>query len=272
MDETNLSDRLRQVIGVARDDAPDAEVLVAAHVVGSERRWRVGATRVVPAASTIKTAILVALYRAIDAGALTLDDRYPVAASARVPGSGVLTWMRPDLVLSLADLAYLMIAVSDNTASNLVLGALGLDRVQATIVELGMHRTELRRPFLGRSVAPGEPDNLTCAADLVTLMSAIAAGTAATTESCERMRATLALQQDRGRLARFLPATARFAGKSGSLDGIVHDSGLLDTPSGPLAVAVLTRGFPDPYAAEALIGRIAEVLVAEVTPRAAPRA
>jgi beta-lactamase class A len=262
--EIDAADRWRLVVDRACHDVPGAEVLVAAHLVGSERRWTLDAERVVPAASTIKTAILVTLYRAIDAGELTLDDRHPVTAVARVPGSGVLTWMSPELVLSVADLAYLMIAVSDNTASNLLLEVLGLERVRATIDALGMHRTELRRPFVGRAVAPGEPDNLTCATDLVALLSGIAAATAATVESCARIRATLSQQQDRARLARFLPTTSGFAGKSGSLDGIVHDTGLLDTSHGPLAVAVLTRDLPDPYAAEALIGRIAEALVAEI--------
>ena len=253
----------RRVEALAREAGDGIEIGVAARLVGTERAWRLAADRPFPAASTIKTAILVALYREVDAGRLSLDDTRPVDQAARVPGSGVLTWMRPGLSLPLADLAYLMIAVSDNTASNLLLDAVGIDRVRATIAELGLAATALNRRFLGRAPGPGEPENVASAADLATLLAAIAAGTAAAPGSCARMRATLALQQNRDRLARYLPPTVSFAGKSGTLLGLVHDTGLIATPFGPFAVAVLTRGFADPYAAHDLIGRIALALLDE---------
>ena len=265
MGGTETASGWQQVTGLARTAGAGAEVLVDARLIGIDRQWGLDAERLVPAASTIKTAILVTLYRATEAGQIGLDEMLVVTSELRVPGSGVLAWMTPGLALPLTDLAYLMIAISDNTASNLLLDALGIDRVQATIAELGLTRTVLHRPFLGRAPRSGEPDNLTCAGDLCRLLTAIAEGTAASAASCERMRATLALQQDRSRLARWLPPDARFAGKSGTLPGIVHDTGLLDTRAGPLAVAVLTQGISDPYEAEATIGRIALALIDEAT-------
>jgi beta-lactamase class A len=187
-----------------------------------------------------------------------------VDGAAAVPGSGVLTWLGPGLELSLADLAYLMVAVSDNTASNLLLDAVGFDRVQGTIASLGLVGTALKRRFLGRAPAAGEPENLTTAADLARLLAAIADDSAASPAGCARMRELLALQQDRARLARRLPAGVAFGGKSGSLPGLVHDAGLLTGPADVLAVAVLTRGFPDPYAAEEAIGEVALAMLEEV--------
>jgi len=244
--------------------AAGAGLGVAARLVGRDRAWRWDADRVFPAASTIKLAVLVAAFRDVDAGRLDLDRMVSIEPGAVVGGSGVLAWLRPGLVLPLADLLYLMVAVSDNTASNLVIDAVGLDRIAAVVADLGLRQTALARRFLGRLPDPGQPENLTTAADLVELLSAIAADRAARPAACARMRDLLALQHDRDRLARRLPPAIPFGGKSGSLPGLAHDAGLLDTPAGPLAVAVLTSGVADPYAAHELIGQVALGVVEEV--------
>ena len=253
-----------RVLSLAQEADDGVELGVAARLVGTSHRWELEAERPFPAASTIKLAILVALFREVDAGRLDLAATRRVEPAAAVPGSGVLAWLRPDLVLPLEDLAYLMVAVSDNTASNLLLDAIGFDCVQSLITDLGLDGTALNRRFIGRAPRPGEPENWTTAADLATLLAAIAADTAASPAGCARMRALLALQQDRDRLARRLPPAVAFAGKSGSLPGLAHDAGLLSTPAGPLAVAVLSRGFADPYAAHETIGAIAVAMLEEV--------
>jgi len=241
------------------DAAPPgtATIAVAARLVGTDRAWALRGERRFPAASTIKTAILVALHREFDAGRLDPATPLPVTAAARTPGSGVLALLRADPALPLADLATLMIAISDNTAANLVLATVGQDQVRAAIADLGLTATALNRPFLGRAPRPGEPENVTTAADQAALLAAIADGSAASAAACARMRDTLASQQDRDRLARFLPPDRPFGGKSGTLPGLVHDTGLIGTPAGTLAVAVLTQGVADPHAAADAIGRIA---------------
>ncbi len=250
---------------LAEETGEGVEIGVAAHWVGTARRWSLAGDEPFPAASTIKLVILVALFREVDADRIDLNARLAVDSVAPVPGSGVLAWLSPGLTLPLTDLAYLMIAVSDNRASNLLLDAVGMDRVGATIAGLGLRATALNRRFLGRAPDPGEPENVTSAADLVTLLTAIAEGTAATPASCERMRALLALQQDRDRLARYPRPEVEFGGKSGTLPGLAHDAGLLSTLDGTLAIAVLTRGFSDPYLAHATIGAIAGAMVDETS-------
>ena len=253
-----------RIEALVREAGTGIEIAVAARLVGTDRVWDLGGARRFPAASTIKLAILAAFFRAVEAGRLDPDKTRPVDPDATVPGSGVLAWLSPGLALPLADLAYLMVAVSDNTAANLLLDAVGFAGVRQTIADLGMTATELNRRFLGRAPASGEPDNVISAADLVTLLTAIADDTAAGPASCARMRALLALQQDRHRLARRLPPGVAFAGKSGSLPGLAHDAGLLTTSAGPLAVAVLTRGFADPYAAHETIGQTAVAMLDEI--------
>jgi len=214
-----------------------------------------------PAASTIKLVILVALARAIDDGRLRLDDRSSVLADQRVGGSGVLNWLQTGLELTLQDHAWLMIAISDNTASNVLIDVLGLPSIQDVPQTLGLERTSLNRRFFGGQPETDAPMNVVSAGDLTTILNAIADGSAASPARSAWMLALLGDQQVTDRLARNLPLGVTFAGKSGWVKGISHDAGLLRGPGGEAAVAVMTEGFEDPYAADALIGSIGAAVI-----------
>lgn len=267
------SDRGRQGIAtggwvgvkeLARAQAPETELGIAAAIVDGGRWWSLNGQKSFPAASTIKLAILVALAQSLDAGRAALTERREVEPGVVVQGSGVLLGMETGLSMSLADFAYLMIAVSDNPASNVLIDAIGLSRIQQTIAGLGLSTLALNRRFLGRLPGPGEPENFASASDLRDLLLAIATDTAASPAQCAWMRDVLSKQQFRERLARFLPAGVSFGGKYGSLPGYSHDSGLLTTDRGTMAIAVLTTGFADPYAADAFIGEVALAMLDEL--------
>lgn len=208
-------------------------------------------------ASTIKLAVLVALFRAVDAERLRLEETRRVTTAVKVGGSGVLKGLSDGLSLTLADLAFLTIAISDNTASNLLIDAVGLDQVNAAIDDLALRGTRLGRKFYGRAALPGEPENVTTARDLATLLGAIVAGRAASPASCERMLALLREQQHVARLARFLPAGVSFAGKTGTLPGLALDAGVFFGPAGPLIVVALAEGLPNQFAGDEPMGRLA---------------
>ena len=217
-----------------------------------------------PAASTVKVAILVALARALDAGAISLADRLPVRPEQVVRGTGVLLDMQPGLTLPVADHAYLMIAISDNTASNVLIDALGLPTIQRTIAELGLRALALNRRFLGRLPDPGEPENYASAADLARLFALIARDEAASPPRCAWMRELLAKQQFRERLARCLPDGVAYAGKYGTVGQYAHDAGLVTGPRGTIAIAVLTADFPIVYMADAFIGAVGRAVAADI--------
>ena len=213
--------------------------------------------RIFPSASTIKLILLAALAREVDSARLSLDDTAPVHDSQRVGGSGVLQLMKtPNLRLTLADHALLMITISDNSASNVLIDAIGNAGIRDTIQALGLANTALNRRFIGRAPARDAPDNLITAHDLVRVLTAIASGTAASPELSDWMMSILAAQQFTDRLGCALPEGVSFAGKSGSLEGLSHDCGLLTSGEGTAAVAVLTQGIADKHEAAALIGRI----------------
>jgi beta-lactamase class A len=246
------------------DGLPDpADISVSVRHDGAAGSFTHLGDMVTTAASTIKVLILVTLAQAADVERIDLGHPVAVKPDQRAGGSGILNELETPVELSLADHAHLMIAISDNTSSNVLIDAVGMEAIAVTATGLGLTGTALQRRFLGRLPDPGTPENLTTANDLTTLLMAIASQTAASPERCAWMEARLAGQHYLNRLPRFLPSGIRFGGKSGSLEGFDHDCGLFSGPGGRMAVAVLHRRVRDPYAADVVIGRIGAAAIAD---------
>jgi beta-lactamase class A len=245
---------------------PDGmRVALAARHLESGSTLEQDAERVISAASTIKTLILVALARALDAGTVELDTEVAVQDGWRVGGSGVLNWLHGGVSLPLRDHAWLMIAISDNTASNAIIEALGIETIRQAAGDLGLPALHLGRRFYGY-VPPGETSrNEVTARALTDLLAAIWNDTAASTERCAWMRQLHADQQHRARLARNLPEGITYAGKTGTLKGISHDCGVIAGPAGSVAVSVLVESTVSPYDDDAFIGTIGEAVATIVS-------
>lgn len=256
--------RLEDLATTAERDGGVDRMAIAVRVQGggdAPVHWDRRGDEVFLSASTIKVAILIAVARAIDAGTLRHDDRRSARPEDTISGSGVLKGMEPGLSLTIDDHAYLMIAVSDNTASNVLIAAVGLEAVQAVTADLGLERTHLRRPFLGALPTDDLPRNQITARDFIAMLAAIADSTAASPEACRWMLDLLRAQQHVDRLGRDLPHGVGFSGKSGSLDGTVHDGAILDGPTGQVIISVLTSGVRNDYEADVLLGRLARTAV-----------
>jgi beta-lactamase class A len=192
----------------------------------------VEADRRFPAASLIKLPILAA---ALDAG-LPLGERLP--AGPPVPGSGVLAHLADIGDMSVRDLLTLMIAVSDNTATNIIIDRIGMEEVNAWCERRGLTATVLARRMMDARARERGLENLTSAADVASVLSWLADRPFAVT--------ALEAQQLNDRLPRHLPAGFRLAHKTGELRGVRHDAGIIYPPSGaPVVVAVLTEGCAD---------------------------
>lgn len=244
---------------------PDGvQVALSARLVGTDVSFAVNGDLPFPSASTIKVAILIALARAFDRDQLRPDDTVTLERADKVAGSGVLNWLSDGLRLPLRDLAWLMIAISDNTASNILIDRVGREAIAEVLADTGARHSQLGRHFMApKGDQPGAKNEIT-ANDFLALLLAIVEDRAASPRQCEWMRSLLADQQVLDRLARELPADVSFAGKSGWYDDICHDGGLLTGPKGAVAIVVLTRGFTSMLDAKAFIGdlgRAAALLV-----------
>jgi beta-lactamase class A len=207
---------------------------------------------------------MIEAYREIERGALDPDETIRLRDEDRIPGSGVLGHLHEGLELTLADLLFLMIAVSDNIATNLILDRTGLDAVNGTMQSLGMTNSVLGRRILGHLPNPGDPENWATPSDFARAMHAIVMNEAATPESCEQMLATLEQQGEIRRISRFLAGgpDVRWGTKPGDLPGVVNDVGFVSSDNGTLSLAIFCESLPDLDTAERTIGLIAREALA----------
>ncbi|WP_263247925.1 serine hydrolase [Saccharopolyspora rosea] len=199
------------------------------------------AERVVHAASTIKVLTMIAALREVRDGRIALDTEVGLPAE-RAGGFGVLRELRGVHRLQLADLIALMIVISDNAATNAVIDVVGFDAIRACAEDLGCTATRVQRRLMDVH-APGR--NETTALDQARVLDALATGAALPADLTRHALDVLSRQQVRDRLPARLPDGARCWNKTGELDGLRHDVGLLGPDRPRAVVAVLVDGLDD---------------------------
>jgi beta-lactamase class A len=220
-----------------------------------------------PSASVIKVVVLVALMQDSEKDAGIFDRRIRLKLSDFIGGSEVLDSYNPGDLISVGTLARAMIEQSDNTASNVLITMLGLDRIAETIHRAGLSRTQLHRHFADVGTVVRHSQNLTTAHDMGSLLYAIERGahegvyTVASPVSCRHMIDIMLRQEDRDKLARGLPKGVPLANKTGEIDGVRNDVGIVD-PYGnaPYIIAVLTKDLDDFSLGNIAIRRISKAI------------
>ena len=222
-------------------------VAVAVRHLGTGESYGYRADEPMPTASLIKLAVMVEAYRQADAGKIDLSDPVKLADGDKVPGSGILTQhFSAGLQLSLRDAIRLMIAYSDNTATNLVLEHIGLASTGAAMEQLGLPNTKIHAKVFrsDTSIAPERSRQFglgsTTAAETVRLLELIDRKEAASPPACEEMLEHLRACENRTSLPRFLPEGTKVAFKTGSVTAVRTAGGIIESPGGPIAVCVLT--------------------------------
>ena len=225
---------------------------------------------VVPTASLIKFPVMIEYYRQVDAGKLSGDRMVTLTQEDKVPGSGILTdHFANSSVLPLETINHLMIAFSDNTATNLVLDQIGIANVAKTMQQLGLPETQIHSKVFRRdtSIAQDRSQKYglgsTTAADMLSLLEQLHARKLVSPEASERMLAHLLSCDDKTKLLRFLPKEIKGYHKTGAVNESRTDAGLFETPRGWIAMVCLTsenqdKSWGDSNAAEILCGRIAQ--------------
>lgn len=215
--------------------------LSVALLTSTGARWGHESQRVVPAASTIKIPVLLAALAGCAEGRLTLDDVVPLPV-ARVGGGGALSLLPSVTSLPLRELLALMVAVSDNDATNAVLDRVGPASVAGLLARVPTRHTVLERRMMDFAAAGRGRQNETSAADMVATLSALRRGLLLPPELTAEALAVLRGQQFREGIPAYLPETVTVASKTGELFGVRHDVALLERGGSWLAVAVLATG------------------------------
>jgi beta-lactamase class A len=209
-------------------------------------------------ASVFKVPLMVEVFRQAEAGKFRMSDRLPMPEARRTMGSGVLQKLEAGIAPTIRDLTMLMIIISDNTATEMLLHLVGPANVTATMRSLGLENIHVvltlpelfahayglppdpvpsyaemleaarQRPMDYDSLTfAASPDNTTTsAADMSRLMALIFQGKAGSAAACADMMTIMRAQQLRDRVPRYLP-TSGAANKTGTFRGIRNDAGLI---------------------------------------------
>ena len=259
----SLESRLRPLI-----QAHEGQVAVAVQHLKNGESFADRQNEPMPTASLIKLAVMVEAYRQAEAGMIDLNTPVTVRKEDFVPGSGVLTpHFSPGTQISLRDAVRLMIVYSDNTATNLVLDAIGLKATAETMEKLGLPHTKIHSKVYRRdtSVFPERSRQFglgsTTAAEMVTLLERLYAKQLVSKTASAAMLDHLFACDDERKLPRYLPDGTKIAHKTGSVDAVRTAAGIIETPGGPVAVCVLTsknkdQRWSDDNAGDLLIARI----------------
>jgi beta-lactamase class A len=245
-----------------------------------------------PTASVFKVPVIVELYRQAEAGRLSLDDKIVLKEAEKVPGSGILKELSEGLEVTIKDLSRLMMILSDNTATDLIVERVGKDNVNAAMQMLGLNKTtvvadcrDLLFDLVGANDLPEEEKTLshylqlaksginkgswslgtdkndvTTPLEMNKLLGLIVEGKAAGRVGCDAILTTMEkCQTGEYRVPKYLPAeSVRMNRKTGSLPGIRNDVGVITIlkTGEKYCISCFTKGAPDVYAAEETIARI----------------
>src|SRR3990172_2601388 len=189
-------------------------------------RISVHGTTVFTEGSAIKLPVLVELMRQVEAGEQNLEEVVTLAASDIVPGSGVLQQLTPGKVsLSLRGVATLMVTVSDNTATNMIIDRVGMAKVNVEMARLGLSSTKLQRKMQDRTAWEENRENLATPDEQARLLELLYKGGILSAGSREEIDRILTIPKP-GHLRTLLPEGTRGAHKTGTLSGVVVDVGI----------------------------------------------
>ena len=191
-------------------------------------------------ASSIKITVLAQLYLLAQQGKLKLTDLYTVQASDLVPDSDIMGGLTPGVTrITLRDLATMMVAVSDNSATNVLIDRVGIDNVNTMLDSLGLSHTRLRRKMMDLKAAAAGRENISTPREMMTLLDAIYRGKVLNKESTADFFKMLSTNKSSW-IPRHLPADLKIANKPGSLEAVRNDSGIVFVEGRPYVICVMT--------------------------------
>ena len=207
-------------------------------------------------ASSIKIAVLASLYLQAQQGKLKLTDLYTVQAADLVPDSDIMGGLTPGVTrITLRDLATMMVAVSDNSATNVLIDRIGMDTVNAMLDSLGLAHTRLRRKMMDLDAAKQGRENISTPREMMMLLGAIYHGKVLDKESTADFFKVLSTNKDSW-IPRELPADVKSANKPGALEGVRNDSGIIFVGGNPYVICVMTAFLTNERDGEQAISKV----------------
>lgn len=249
--------------------------------------------RAFPAASVFKVPVLLEVLSQAEEGRLRLDERVTVTDAVKSPGSGVLKELVSQPALSLLDLATLMIIISDNTATDILVERVGTAAINRRLAGWGLQTTRVamscrqllfdvagraagpftpetrleverilktrERVFSGRAYADSD-NNVTTPREMVRLLEMLVIDGPLSPGVRAQALDVMRRQQIRDRLPFHLPQGTEMAHKTGSIAGVRNDAGILFVSRGPIIVCAFTRDLQDDLAGTSAIAEVGRMV------------
>ena len=256
-------------------DTSGAEMGVSLSHIESGAEIYLNADASYPMASVLKIPVLCEAFHQLDGGAFTLADRWPLTYPDKNIGSGILTYLEDGLNPTVRDLLTLMIIISDNTATDMMMRRLGVAKIDGFMKAIGvgnihmvfdirgifddMFGHEMADPNRyfgditkrrsappvkrdGDAYRPGHANNAATPRDMTRLCAMIYQGEVVSRAACDDMLYIMLQQTLNQRLPRYLPYGVPFAHKTGTLSGIRNDAGILyANEQNHIAITVFSR-------------------------------
>lgn len=212
------------------------------------------ADEIFPTASMVKIGILLELFRQKENGKLELGEMVTIRKADKTAGSGLIENMGEEVTLSLHDIAVLMNAISDNTATNILIDRLGIDAINTAMAEAGMSNTHLYRKIVFTSARKLKYPNFATGTprDFMTLMSNLYQRKLLNKQNTEAMLTIMRIQKNMGNLTRYMnfnpfrnDKQAWVASKTGSIDGTRNETGIIHTKDSVHVVSVMSKACKD---------------------------
>ena len=238
-----------------------------------------------PTASLIKLAVMVETFRLFETRKFNFDHKLTLTKEDTVPGAGVLTdSFSPGATFTLLDAVRLMITVSDNTATNMVLDTITIPATNATMANLGFPETRINAKVFKGSTTSVDPARTkkyglgsTTAREMTGLLELIATRKAVSPTACDEMLGILKKNHDNEMLVRGLPTGTAFAHKTGAVSNARTDAGVIYLKGKPaVVICVLTDENADQRwlvdnDAQVVIGKIGRAVYDHFAPAEPPK-
>jgi beta-lactamase class A len=259
-----LWDHLRQALADV-EQRLDGVMGVAVLDLNSGQKLLIRPDEIFPQASSIKIAVLAELFHQAQqsahgvSGKATLMDRYVVRAADIVPDSSILGGLTPEVSsLTNRDLATIMVAVSDNSATNVLIDRIGMDNVVRLTESLGLAHTQLRRKMMDLQAAAQGRENISTPREMMELLEQLYRGKVIGPPLLDDFFNVLATNKNSW-IPRDLPADLKIANKPGELEGVRNDSGIVFLKNRPYVICIMTTYLANERAGEEAITRISRL-------------
>ena len=197
--------------------------------------------QVFPQGSSIKIPILMEVYRQAESGLFSLTDELRITHRDQVGGSGVLGEFGDGTSsLSIRDLAILMIALSDNTATNILIDLVGMDRVNSSLRGMGLEKTLLQRKMMDAGARARGDENISTPREAMRIMELLYRGDFLNSELSRDILSILRKYKP-GDIRAGLPANVSVAFKPGGIPGVVVEWAIVEYEPRPFILVIMGK-------------------------------